>query len=393
MSVFVGLSVLLASLFAIAALAEFGARRWLRIRNEHYVWAPYYRNECDLDPRMFANFGSRVRFSVNSEGERGYEPPTKCDSLYRVLVAGGSGPECLMLDQEDSWPVILQRTLERPENLKKLGVSRVHVGNIGKSGVGSEALSFILRAVLRPGRRLDLVILMVGATDVFEWLRAGAPATPIRSITVPADASRYFAWHPYGPFSWRPRRTALAELVRRLLRLVIRPIRHRKDSGKWLIRARTQRTNALEVRLEIQNPWVLIDHFEFHFRQALITAKATAKRVIVARQPWMERNEINREGWENLWHGAVGGDAYRDEVKVFYSSEILSCLMLQIDQRTLKVAAEIGVECCELRSAIDPTFNSYYDLVHFTPAGSAKVAAILLASILRPPRESVIAGV
>src|SRR5262249_60469 len=150
---------LLVSLPVMIVVAEFAARRWLRIQNRHYVWAPHYCFECDLEPSVFPDFRHHIVFRINSQGERSCEPPARYTRLYRILVAGGSGPECIMLDQEDSWPVLMQRILERPENLKKLGASHVHVGNIGKSGIGSEVLSAILKAVLQPGLRLDAVIL------------------------------------------------------------------------------------------------------------------------------------------------------------------------------------------------------------------------------------------
>jgi len=103
--------------------------------------------------------------------------------LYRVLVAGGSAAESYILDQEASWPIVLQRILERPENLKRLGASHVHVGNIGKSGVGAELLDFILQRVLRRMDRLDVIMIMVGASDALHWLHEGAPPTPFRPST------------------------------------------------------------------------------------------------------------------------------------------------------------------------------------------------------------------
>ena len=382
MSVFNWLAALPIVLVAAIVLSELGARWWLRTRSSYYVWPPYYRHIFGLDPKIFPNFPSPVHFTVNREGERGAEIPRNYEKLYRVLVAGGSAPECYILDQEASWPTRLQRILERAENLKKLGASHVHVGNIGRSGVGSEALELILRMVLPRVERLDLAIIMVGASDVFHWLQAGAPPAAVREVTTTSDLSKFFSWQPLGPFSRRPRQTALAHIARRARQIMLRPVRRSTDAGDWLRRARESRACATEVRTQVRDAHVMVDNFDVYLRKAIQVAKAKADRVIVVRQPWLSK--VDKLEWEHLWHGSIG-DVFRHKVKAFYSSDVLCDLMVRIDERALRVAHDIGVECCEVRSAIEPSFDSYYDLVHFTPSSAAVVASILARSVLREP--------
>src|SRR5438309_4238592 len=103
-----------AAVFILAfPLAEIAARRWIRLGNKYYVWTPYYRHESLLDRNFFPNFTSPARVIVNSEGERGYELPRRATKLYRVLVAGGIGPEGFVLDQEMTWTILLHHVLER----------------------------------------------------------------------------------------------------------------------------------------------------------------------------------------------------------------------------------------------------------------------------------------
>ncbi|MEM2914927.1 MAG: hypothetical protein QXH91_05975, partial [Candidatus Bathyarchaeia archaeon] len=70
------------------------------------------------------------------------------------------------MDQPVSWPGVLERILNRPEHLCLLGVSKVHVGNIGRSGVSSAHLDLILEKVLPQYRHLSAVIINVGGNDV-----------------------------------------------------------------------------------------------------------------------------------------------------------------------------------------------------------------------------------
>jgi lysophospholipase L1-like esterase len=380
-------------LLAAILVAEFAARWWFRVQDKYCLWKPYCREEFGLVPGAYPKCPSPVRFIVNSDGERGYEVPRNVPKLYRVLVAGGSAAESYILDQEASWPIVLQHILERPENLAKLGASHVHVGNIGKSGVGAELLDFILQRVLRRMGRFDVIMIMVGASDALHWLHAGAPPTPFRPITTDTNMDDIFGWHPLGPFRLRLRQAALTEVARRIHRVVMRPTWRHKDIGGSLLRAGKMRENAEEVLTVLPHPEVPVDNFEVYFRQALKTAQAKTDRVIVVRQPWLAQPPQGEEQrWHHLTHGAVG-NVFKHDVKVFYSTEVVCEAQDRIDERAARVAQELGIECCDLRSMIDPTFDSYYDLYHFTLSGAAAAADIVAKVVLHeqhavPPAES-----
>jgi lysophospholipase L1-like esterase len=277
--------------------------------------------------------------------------------------------------------MLLQRNLEHPENLRLLGATRVHVGNIARSGVGAEALALILQKALPCLHDLDAIIIMAGASDAFRWLRAGAPpVTGGETRTV--SMSNFFGWHPDGPYRWRVKQTALAEITRRLRQLLRHPVRRTTITGRRMHYAVSQRRNALEVRTTVQNLQIAANNFEYYFRKAVATAKNHAKRVIVARQPWLRQPKVDKERWENLWHGAVG-DSFHQKVEVFYSTEVVCEVMSQIDARAEMVAREFGVESCEFHSAIEPSFDFFHDLFHFTPCGAAAVARVLADVVCR----------
>jgi hypothetical protein len=374
----------IAILLALGA-AELLARWWLRSQNRYYVWAPFYRHESHLDPGFFSTFPSPARVIVNSEGERGCEPPKHARKLFRVLVAGGSAAECFAIDQEMTWPLMLQRILERPENLMKLHASHVYVGNIARSGIGAEGLEFVLRMVAPRLQDLDLIIIMVGATDVFHWLQAGAPAVPQPVITPDINLLDYFGWHPAGPYTWIPRHTAIAEIVRRLSRVILRPVHRSNHVGRGLIREREQRANAAQVLQCVQNQEVLLENFDRYLRKALSTARSKAARVIVAAQPPAPKTDANKEAWENLWHGAVRGSSHQ-EAKAYYSTEVMSQLISEISERAARTARRAGAECIELQPAMEVDAKFYYDLCHFTPSGCAAVAKIIASAVLDGPQ-------
>jgi lysophospholipase L1-like esterase len=356
---------------------ELGARWWLRRRGRYYVWPPGLRLQLNLDRAALPELESPVRFEINRDGERGSDVPTAEKNLYRVLVAGGSPVEGLFLDQCSSWPGALQRRLETPESLRILGASRVHVGNIGRSGVASPALDLIFERVLPRYRRLNAIVIMVGGNDVFQWLENGAPPS-LRPRPLPA--SWVFSWHPEGPFGWRLSELALVELLRRLRQRVLSGVEVRDRAGKWVEKARAMRARAKTID-RMPDPTAMLNHFDDHFRKLLLKARAGADRVLVVRQPWFEKDYSHDER-AHLWHGGVG-KPWREEVTTYYSIEVVCRLMGLMDQRAARVADELGIEQLDLMPILEPSLETYYDFVHFTSTGAAAVAAAVAAALLR----------
>ena len=363
-------------LLVVPLFAELVARRWIRTRNEHFVWQPGLRMRIEPDREVCPQFERTTRFEVNSDGERGDEPPRQCAGLYRVLVAGGSQPEGYLLDQDTSWPGALQRLLATPDHLQQLGAARVHVGCIARSGVGTEALALILGRILPRYKRLNTIIVIVGASDVLRWLEEGAPAAPARPVTV-ADV---FRCHPETRYGWHPKKTAFFDLVRRWRLRWLRPLEVQRHAGRWIVKARAMRLQA-NILDSVPSPEPMLDHFDVCFRRAIRLAKAHADRVIVVRQPWSNLHGVPAET-PHIWNGGLGR-AWQEHVTTFVSLTVLTRLMGVIDARAAAAAEELEVEQVDLMPLLEPTLDNYYDCFHPTPAGSAIVAKAVAAAVLR----------
>ena len=83
------------SLAAAPVLAELASRAWIRFKRAYYVCLPGERLRLHVDRETLPQLDPLVRFDVNRDGERGPEVPRlgRGETLYRVLVAGGSQPE------------------------------------------------------------------------------------------------------------------------------------------------------------------------------------------------------------------------------------------------------------------------------------------------------------
>jgi lysophospholipase L1-like esterase len=366
----------------LAGAAELCARWWIRHQRAYYVFPPGLRLRLYPDREVFPELEPVVRFEVNREGERGSEVPRvrPGESLYRVLVLGGSQPEGYLLDQDTCWPGALQRLLSTPDHLRKLGASAVHVGNIARSGVGAEALDLVLGRVLPRYPRLQAIIVLVGASDMLRWLEQGAPSAP----PVPARTPEVFRCHPEGPFGWTFSKLAAVELLRRGRRRWIRSVQVHENACRWIAHARAMRARARNVHPTTPDPAPMLKYFEVCLWRAILKARARADRVIVIRQSCFAKDTYTSEEVAHMWHGGTA-QAWREEVTTYYSVEATSALMAQLNRIAARVADELRVEQIDLVPILDGSLNTYYDFIHLTPGGAGKVAAAVAATILRQP--------
>jgi lysophospholipase L1-like esterase len=373
---------LAAALFPVLYVAvELVARWWIRRRDEYYVLPPGLRLRLEVDQEVFPQLERETRFDVNSQGERGDELPRSSDGLYRILVAGGSQPEGFLLDQDTAWPGALHRLLETPDALAKLGAARVHVGSIARSGVGSEALDLLFDRVLPRYARPQLIIILIGATDVLRWLEYGAS-----SSLPPVKVADICRCHPEGPFGWTPKDLAAWELMLRARRRWLRPIVVHQRAGRWYAEARAMRARAKEILHEMPDPTPMLNQFDVHFRRVLDKAAAHADRVLVVRQPWFDKAYTPEEA-AHMWHGGAG-QAWREEVTTYYSFEVVSKLMAAVDARAASIANALDIEQLDLTPILEPSLTMYYDGFHATPAGARAVAAAAAAAALNENRRT-----
>ena len=361
----------------LLAAAELAARWWVRAHSGYYLWPPRVR--CDVRQQLdvFPQMESHVRIDVNGAGERAGPVPSGRE-VFRVLTVGGSPVECASLDQGTSWPGALERLLQSPENLQRLGATRVHVGNIGRSAIASRHLDLVLERVLPRYPRLSGIVIMIGGNDVQQWLAAGTPASLTHERPSADDT---FAVHPELAFAWTPGRSALNEVAHRVKRYCVRPTK--VWNLEWVRNAQRMRADATEVRAAVPDPAPMLRRFDYHFRRLLDRAHRHADRVLIARQPWLDK-AYTPEETRRLWHGGLGV-AWREHIDVFYSFDVVNDLMALLDRRVIAIAEELRIPHVDLRRAVPSDLDHYYDYMHFTAAGARVVARVVADALLEPP--------
>jgi len=362
-------------------LCELVARRALRERGGYYRYVPYRRQRIEGDREALPAQGEVVHVEINRDGERGGPPPRDGERALRALVVGGSAAECIFLDQHRTWPAVAERVLNEPDNLRALGVSRVHVGNAARAIVPCADIDAMLQRMLPRYPSLDVVLVMVGASDVVRWMEQGLPAALPEAT---GDPGKLFEQHPEGPWGWAPRRTALYRVARGVHRRLFRPVEDRPAGGEWLHRARRMRADAPTMIDEQPDARAMLDHFERTLTALLRTAAAKAPRVILVRQPWLG-GELGAEEEQMMWNFGLGRP-YREEVTTYFSPRVVDALMRQVDERAAAAARAVGAEQIELLARMERSARTFYDYLHFTPEGAEAVGRIVAEAIARRPQ-------
>ena len=357
-------------------LAELAARAWLSRSGRYYVWAPGARMRLEIDTTALPTLEAVAEHSINSDGERGSEAPPD-EGTYRVLVVGGSAAECYYLDQRSQWPHVLEKVLSEPENLRRLGVRRVHVGNVARSLVTCRHVDRILEKTLDRYTKLDAIVFLVGASDVVTWMEQG---TPPKIDESPIPASQVFAQHPEPPFSWSPKKAALRRIASSAKRRVLKPVERRERAGKRLAEVRAMRAAATKLLASAPDARPMLDNFEHWFERCLMRARAKAPLVLAVRQPWLEKQFTpEEERW--LWSYAVGRP-YHQKCTTYFSHEAAWSLLRAVDQRAASVAHRVGVAQLDLMPLLPADFATWYDEQHHTPTGCRLVGEAVASALL-----------
>jgi hypothetical protein len=365
----------------LALVAELLARACLRLFGRYYVWPPGARVEMMTDRAAVPELEPRIRVEFNDEGERGGELPPDWKDTMRILVAGGSVAECWFLDQQSSWPQVIERRLNEPENLARLGVSRVYVGNVARSLLTCDHIGRIFDKILGRYERLDAILLMVGASDLVHWLEMGTPQV-IEEYELPLDS--LFGQNPEGPFVGI-RYFAIWRVVAAWRRRLLRPVVRHENAGRRISRARQARARAKIFLREVPDPSPMLDRFEKGLRALLEKARAKAKRVVLVRQPWLEMSftpEEEKKLWM-FWAGSMRHEA----TSTYYALDVVWDLMRKVDERVVLVAKDFGIETIDLRPVVPPSFELWYDEMHHNARGCERIGEAVAERLLGRARD------
>jgi lysophospholipase L1-like esterase len=336
--------------------------------DRYYVWMPNQSAELRPMPNVMPGVGPLARFHVNSQGIIGQEWGAERDREYRILTVGGSTTECLYLDQEKSWPALVQTGLKETADGRK-----VWVGNLGKAGHNSRDHLALMRLAIHQ-YDVDAVVILLGGNDMVHRLLQGDEYDP----NFVDDESRYKEWiktrfaavpvsiESEGKFFFR--RAALWQLVRRIRRSYndrYAPI-VQDNTGDWLVELRGKRQHATQTE-ELPLLETALDEFERNVTAIVQEARRNSLRVVLLTQPTIWRETMTEEEDRLLWMG------WRSD-REFYSTAALAKAMEFYNQRLRQLCLKMDVECVDTATRLPRSLEVFYDDMHFNERGAQLLA-------------------
>ncbi len=288
---------------------------------------------------------SPSRFTTNSWGFRGAEPPRDWDSAYTVVAIGGSTTQCHYLDDARTWPALVEESV-------KAELPGTWVGNAGLDGHTTRGHLVFMEEVI-PRVRPRLVLLMAGINDMGlsfseERRLRGNPLDGTSALYRLFGSNRLLQVL----FAWKKALWDRAHVVRRSGHAMA-PVRFISDPD----------TPPADVTpLLAQWP-------EYRQNLGLLARRARGAGVdiVFLTQPMLYDDT---EPWTRIepeydWMKTTGR----------YSAAAHARFLAAYNRAMIEVAAEEGVECVDLSALVPHDESCFYDPVHLTEEGARRVAA------------------
>lgn len=348
-------------------------------RGSYLIWPPNLTRVFLPQSSLMPEISGPSSFRTNSLGLRGDEPSEQ-DRL-RILCIGGSTTECLYLDQAETWPHLLQQSLNN-----SLGFGRVWVGNAGKSGLTTRHHLVALKYL--PLRALDIkvVVFLVGVNDLSVFI-ANSGRAESNSVSVCADKENLIqetfaaGYQSSGLFPIF-RRTALWIEGRNLKRWLMSK-RRQDPAGRIYKQWRYERATAREFLKELPEMKSALEEYARNIERLISSCRSLGIRPLFMTQPSMWRADLPDNLCALLWFGGVAESSDSNGRSVYYSVEAMQRVMEAYNSTLLRVCSLQGAECIDLAPQIPKDTSAFYDDVHFNEGGARAVALVLSGYLLK----------
>lgn len=318
-----------------------------------------------------------THFTINEAGVRGDPLPT--DSRPRILVIGGSSTEGLFLDNHDAWPYQLQLQMNAQRN------QPVWVGNAGKSGLNSFS-HFVQVYFHRTELRPQLMLIQAGINDLNQCVSGGLNAIRdnhrlVRNNDFPLVYRKYVFDQIKPPDArggsrlWPMLTSAFqrknAQDKANGMEFVIQD-----HAGNFYTEQRARRQQAVKIDT-LPDVAECLGAFEYNVRRMVEMAREQNVGLVLLTQGSLYRTDLSPVEENLLWFGSVDTNFFGTESnKEYYSARVMGILLDRYNAIILALCNEYALMCVDIATQVDRRVDNYYDDVHLTIAGAARVAAV-----------------
>lgn len=355
-------------LIVIAGLSEFILRLAAKPQNRYYLWLPSKKSVFKPYPGIMPGIDNLTVFQTNSDGVRGDELTSR--HSLRILTVGGSATECLYVDQQKSWPHLLQK------KLSSFYKEDIWVGNIGRSGLSTIANVIELKYLLPQYNKIDLIISLAGFNDFQSTLLNTYILNSQKGEQ--EKISMVFAAHPLKAQAGFYEKSALWQFLQKSIDYYSRRNKDIvEDSvGSWYLGARNARKRASEAIDNLPDLSVSLKIFEDNINAMIDLAQKRSIRIIFITQPYLWNKNLTSAQKGLLWFG------FTSDKKKYYSVSALASGMKEFNSKLIEVCKRRNVEYIDLENLLPQDTTVFYDDVHFNNSGCLKVADVIVAYLI-----------
>jgi hypothetical protein len=373
--------VLVIAVLELSLRAYFARSR----QDKYFVHPPALHKAYRPMLGLFSGTADIIHFQTNAHGIRGDE--FQADQAYRILTIGGSTTECQFLDQEKTWPAVLQEKLNRPH------APKVWVGNIGKSGLCCREFYMHMKYLLPQYPQIDRIVVLTGVNNFLRPLIEADHYDPCFWDHYEYWENRLirgaFAKMPYFKIKFRFRpgyydETAIGCLVKRFqYRYLQRTLYRDKREGLLILRNDRHRASKLDTLPDLTAG---LQEYMRNLHAMIDLAAARSIRIVFMTQPTLWKKNMTEQEERLLWNGWTGSR----KAGRYYTAEALHAGMEQYNDKLKKVCQARKVECIDLDAILPKDTSVLYDDCHFTEYGARLAADIISRYLVR--REPLLKG-
>jgi len=295
-------------------------------------------------------------FTTGPRGIRAATRPT-AQQHTRILCIGGSTTECVYLDDEETWPALLEKELGGADPQ-----DGIWVGNVGISGFYTrEHLEFVQQSPLLN----DVAVLVVqpGINDLWRFLAQEEYYTNFgrfETVNGPPESEQK-------PLPYRPRwtRSRIIQLYH-TLNAEPPPLAIQEGIGGMEYQIRRERRAAATLVDELPNLDAGLTGYRERTTALITESQRRGVLVLFTTQPVLWQSELSPDLMARCWFGWLTDDRY-------LTLGALRRAMDQYNAALLEVCQEYRVPCVDL-SPMNGDARWFYDDCHFTEAGAVEVA-------------------
>jgi len=334
-----------------------------RNSNRYMIFVPYRQSVFKPDSTIIYGVSGVSHVSINSLGLRGDE--TFTDAGYHIVAIGASTTECLYLDQDKTWPALLQSSINGEMSTRK-----TWVGNAGISGRRSAHHLIQLKQLCEQLPWIDMIIVLMGVND---------PQYRLSSDSGFIEKSQSTLLHE--SFTYIPRDTSVSFIKRseifRLLSSVKRVLAS-ATIGQTLTGDQSSlwRENRHHARTLIDSLPDISDglrDYESNIEQMIEVARENKKKLLFLTQPTIWKDSMDEFEKGIIWFGWIGKNQTENSGR-YYGVSALRRGMNAYNETLIHVCQAYKVDCLDLAAILPNDTTSFYDDCHFNEHGAMLIA-------------------